>query len=432
MSSLPSTSVQQTRRQTQRHWLVLQIAWLVVTGLSVVLFLRNIPATYAQLQTLCTDPACVNGLGRLTPTSAQALTEIGISIRSYATYTVVFGIGAAFVYWTVAVLIVWRKPNEYMALLVSLLLVLMGATPPTTDAVAAQEWWLVIRLVQYASSILLVLVFYTFPNGQFVPRWTRWAALVFVISEVFYHFQPVLPIGLTRIALTLDNMIWPASLLGIAIAQVYRYRYVSTPRQRQQTKWVVFGLVVGVVGIIAFLTPGWLTFSLKLRVPTVLNAAYTLSAYTVISALLLLVPLSFGIAILRRQLWDIDVLINRTLVYGVLTAALACIYVGLVLGFQYVVPVVIGQSRSQWATVGSTLAIVALFQPLRRRIQDLIDRRFYRRKYDAQKTLQAFSTRLREETDLNTLRSDLLAVAQDTLQPAHVSMWLVEPEQRKA
>jgi hypothetical protein len=373
----------------------------------------------------------MNELGQLTPTSAQALNEVGISIRNYATYTVVFGIGAALVCWTVGVLIVWRKPTEYMALLVSLLLVLMGATPPTTDAGSAQEWWFVIRLVQYASSILLVLVFFTFPNGQFVPRWTRWSALIFIISEAFYHFQPVLPLDLTRIALTLDNVIWPASLLGIAVAQVYRYRHVSTPRQRQQTKWVVFGLVVGIVGIIAFLTPGWLTFLLKLRVPAWLVAAYTLSAYTIISALLLLVPLSFGIAILRTQLWDIDVLINRTLVYGVLTAALACMYIGLVLGLQYVVRVV-GESRSQLATVGSTLAIVALFQSLRRRIQALIDWRFYRRKYDAQKTLQAFSTRLREETDLNTLRSDLVAVAQDTLQPAHVSLWLVEPEKRNA
>jgi cellobiose transport system permease protein len=150
---------------------------------------------------------------------------------------------------------------------------------------------------------------------------------------------------------------------------------------------------------------------------------------TIIYGLLLLVPISIGIAILRSGLWDIDVIIRRTLIYSVLMALLALIYVGSILILQTLLRPLIG-TEMQLVTVASTLAIAALFQPLRRRVQRAIDRRFYRRKYDAQKTLVAFSSRLREETDLDRLVGDVVDVVEVNLQPAHVSLWLSEPEGR--
>jgi hypothetical protein len=201
---------------------------------------------------------------------------------------------------------------------------------------------------------------------------------------------------------------------------VVRFRQ-AVGEERQQIKWFAFAA--------GFAALGWVVNSLAHA-----NDEGTESLLLVASLLLLLsllgIPLAVGIAILKYRLYDIDLIINRTLVYGSLTATLALVYVGSVVSLQALLRVLTGQD-STLAIVASTLLIAALFNPLRRRLQSFIDRRFYRRKYDAAKTLAAFGSRLREETDLDALSSDVVEVARGTMQPAHVSLWLrpdAEPE----
>jgi hypothetical protein len=158
--------------------------------------------------------------------------------------------------------------------------------------------------------------------------------------------------------------------------------------------------------------------------PGVVSLVFDLTGLTIGGSLgLLLIPLSIGAAILRYRLYDIDVIINRALVYATLTLTLALVYFGSVALLQYLLRSLTGQ-EAQLTIVASTLGIAALFQPLRRRIQSTIDRRFYRRKYDAARTLEAFSARLRHDRDLGQLNAELLSVVRETMQPAHVSLWL--------
>jgi hypothetical protein len=202
---------------------------------------------------------------------------------------------------------------------------------------------------------------------------------------------------------------------------------VSTLIERQQTKWIILGIAATfiyfiVLDILTTLNPDFTQArSLGFLLP---EASYLLA--------FMIIPLSIAFSILRYRLWDIDLLIKRTLVYTTLTAILALIYFGCVVLLQHLVNGVTGQvGQSPLVIVASTLAIAALFSPLRRRIQKIIDRRFYRRQYDAAKIIATFSDTLRNEMDLNTLRKHLLEVVEETMQPTHVSLWLSKPEQRK-
>jgi hypothetical protein len=217
-------------------------------------------------------------------------------------------------------------------------------------------------------------------------------------------------------------VLFPGFLVSFVFAQAYRYRRVSGPAERQQTKWVVFGVAAALVGIGTILAPFLFIEPLSSTETTAISAL-TLVQISGGGAFMLLIPLSIGVAVLRSRLFDIDILINRTLVYGSLTVSLAVVYVGSVVLLQGALRALTG-GESQLAVVASTLTIAALFGPMRRRIQDLIDRRFYRRKYDTTKTLAAFSARLRDETDLDRLDKELVSVVKDTLQPVHVSLWL--------
>jgi len=209
-----------------------------------------------------------------------------------------------------------------------------------------------------------------------------------------------------------------AFYIAFVAAQVYRYRRVSGLVERQQTKWVVFSTAVGVVGL-----TGMNVFAFALLPRGAGMTYFYFVAWAVAYCLMLLIPVSFGVAVLHSRLWEIDLVINRTLVYGSLTAILALVYFGGVTLLQRVFHSLTGQG-STFAVVTFTLVIAAIFNSLRRRIQSFIDRSFYRRKYDAAKTLEAFSARLRDETDLGRLGEDLMGVIKETMQPAHASLWL--------
>ncbi len=407
------------------RWLLLtRGVWFVLVILTLAIFFASLPVYLAQLQTICIDTAC--SYLQLTPEQVGALKGIGLSTGNYAASMVALTLTSVVVCLVVSTLIVWRRPDDRMALLVALMLVTIGPIVATGSMWATSSPWQVPNACLYFLTLaLLLLVFSLFPSGQFVPRWTRWTVVVSLAVQVPYIFFPNAPFTLYINADPIGYLMLLGELAILAIVQLYRYRRVSSPLQRQQTKWVVFGFALPVTAFVGG-TLLYQIFPALAESWSLYGAPYQL-ALNASSCLLLLIPLSFGFAMLRSRLWDIDIIINRTLVYGALTVILTGVYVGLVIGLQALLRGIISQD-SGVAIVISTLAIAALFHRLRRRIQRLIDRRFYRSKYDAAKTVAAFSATLRQEVDLDQLREHLLAVVQETMQPAHVSLWLRPPE----
>jgi hypothetical protein len=384
----------------------------------LALNVAGLSASYAKYESVCMSAACAHSeqIVRLTPEGIRALRDYGLSPEFYGAYVgvVVPGV-SALTFAAVAGVIFWYKSDERMALFSAFVLLLFGGAAfnsgvSAATAAAYPALWLPIYLLNYAGQVVYTIFFYVFPDGRFVPRWTRWLAVVWAVLLVPFVFFPRSPWNL------LDGPLFFALIGGAVLFQVYRYLRVSTPVHRQQTKWVVFGIAVG--GILGASTGASVVPAIEQFGPLGQMVGTTLSRW-----FFLLVPLSIGVAMLRSGLYEIDVIINRTLVYGSLTATLVVVYLCCVIGLQYVLRALTLEG-SNLTIVASTLLIAALFAPLRRRIQSFIDRRFYRSKYDARKTLEAFAGRLREETDLGTLSDHLVGVVNETMRPSHISLWL--------
>jgi hypothetical protein len=266
-------------------------------------------------------------------------------------------------------------------------------------------WLIVGLLVAYPFTLM-------FDPTPFVNSDQRLAAVqnplgISGTSALFDHFNTLVIVGLF------------ASAVACIASVIIRFRRAKGD-ERQQLKWLAYGTIMSLIIIVTIVV---LTF-------TNVNSGFLPSAFFYFPVLI--ISISVGIAIMRYRLYNIDILINRTLVYGILTALLALIYFGLIFILQSIVRAVTEQiSQTPLVLVASTLLIYAIFRPLRSRVQQVIDHRFYRRKYDAARVVEAFSATLRNEVDLNQLQEHLLNIVQETMQPKHVSLWLRPPDRDK-
>jgi hypothetical protein len=415
-----------TETRLHGRWLrMARLVWIMLSLFLIGVAIACLPACFAALHQPCTfDVGECNGVGYLTASQIRTLSIFGLSIDAYAWSWIVANGLSALLLFVMGGILFWRRSDDWMVLLVALMFICIGATNVTNVLqFSSSLWGMLENIVLLINSVAILLTLALFPNGRFVPRWAGGIVLLYPAYAVFYLVflnQLHIP-GWLLFNNPVNGVLWFGCWGILTLAQLYRYFRVSTPIEQQQSKWVAFTffliLILGVVGLAT--------------TPTLLSLVHNGYLYLITTnlgpILGLLIPLSFVIAILRYRLWDIDVIIRRTLIYGSLTALLAALYFGLIFALQFLFQGTFHQGNAV-AIVISTLVIAAVFQPVRKRIQAFIDRRFYRRKYDAQQTLAAFSATLRQEVDLDTLRDQLIAVVQETMQPEHVSLWLSPPE----
>jgi hypothetical protein len=315
-----------------------------------------------------------------------------------------------------------------------------GSVPFPVVAAGISDWIWVPAVGLLGTYVLLL-----FPDGRLPSRrwrplgWLSGAVILLLSVGVMLAPGPLDNLGGVRNPFGIEGAEWltagafallpllPLCMLASALSLVLRYRR-SGGEERQQIKWIAFAASVVVVVYAIAMIASWV---FPEESWTTAGSVWWLNLLTyVVLSSFTLVPIAVGIAILKYRLYDVDLLINRTLVYGALTAILAALYFGGIVVLQRVFVALTGE-KSTLAVVASTLVIAAVFNPLRRRVQAFVDRRFYRKKYNAAKTLETFSAKLRDETDLEALSDDLVGVVRETMQPAHVSLWLrSEPAQK--
>lgn len=316
----------------------------------------------------------------------------------------------------VALLLLWRQPASWFILYLAFVFISFSAGDAFFKPIVVVFPGLLAfgDFLGAAAWQFFFIVFYFFPNGQPVPVWTRWLALIWL---GLLGIQQLIPDYFVQ------HPIWDGFYVLVVLSalgsQIYRYCWRSGSIQRQQMKWIVF-----VVGMLIIYLPVGILFGYNAPSGSDLRFSLLSSFANLLffNFLFALFPLAVALAIFRYHLWDIDLVIRRTLQYGLLTLLLGLTYFGMVVLLGQAFRAFTGQ-ESQLVVVLSTLVIAALFTPLRRSIQTGIDRRFFRQKYNAEQAIERFTAAARAETDVGSLTTELLALVEETMQPRRVSLW---------
>ncbi len=405
-----------TTVRVPHKWLALaRGAWIFCAVVLLANFVASIPAYYRIMRSVCTltnqmqcmMPGGGPPSGQLTPDNAAALAHLQISVSTYATYYISLDVVVSLLFWGVGLLIFWRKSDEGIGLFVSLLLVLYGATgvtnpllvayAPTQEPLLFQILLFLISVTQWAG---LGVFFVTFPSGRFVPCWSWLLILPWVVTSEWNPISPVLQVA--EVVL----------LFGSAFfIMVYRYVRVFDVVQRQQTKWFVYVTAVGIsFNVISTLLLGALPADSPYQL---LNATSTLLSFA-------LIPLGLGIAILRYRLWDIDIIINRTLVYTILTAGIVGVYVLIVGGFGTLMQA----QKSPVLPLVAAALVAVLFQPLRELLQHAVNRLMYGERDDPYRAISRLGQRLEATVAPDTILPTIVETVAQALKLPYAAIVL--------
>jgi hypothetical protein len=346
----------------QGGWLLfVRAVWIVVLVLAVGLFSVGIPFIFTDAHTICVATDCSNN-SYLTPDLARQLHQLGLSVDFYAILTVTWSIILESIFVAVGVVIFWRRSDDRMALLSSFALITFGAAFRGFNPETALSPLLYIMslVMAFLGNCCFGLFSYLFPTGRFAPRWV----VLLLLAWIIYWAIKNLVLATILTGPGLDLVIFLGLLVSVIVTQVHRYRRVSTLLERQQTKWVVFGVSLALLGVLSIFIVGS-TIPLSI-IPDLIGAS-------LLHVFLLLIPLSIGIAILRYRLWDIDIIISRTLVYGTLTGSIIGIYI-LIVGY---LGALFRASGNLLISLIATGVVAVLFQPLRGLLQRGVNRLLY-------------------------------------------------------
>jgi hypothetical protein len=323
------------------------------------LFVASVPVAYARYGTLCEGVQC--DFFQLSPEDVKVLKGWGLSIDFYAVYNVAFDIVYALGFWVAGVTLVWRR-DARMALFASIAFVTFGALSPLDALADAYPGWaLPVAFVFFVGSVSFFVLFYVFPDGRLVPGWTRATVAAWIFYQLLYYFFPNSPFGPQNLPPPINIALLTGFFGSLMLAQTYRYVRVSCPDERQQAKWVIFGLAAAITVLVGV--------SLIGRIYAPPQVLYELVGLTVINLSFLLIPLSIVVAILHHRLWDIDLIIRRSLVYVPLSAVLTTVFViSETLLLPPLARSILGVEDSSLTTVVSGVITAVLFKPLRSRI----------------------------------------------------------------
>jgi signal transduction histidine kinase len=397
-----------------RRLVLARAGWLLVAVLSISLFLGSIPGYYHSLHSL----ADLNGGSAAVRANLEAQ---GISTDFYATFLFSIRAAAAVVWVVVGLVIFLRRSDDWMALFTSLTLITFATFYLYDGCVALSArhpaLWLPINLLAFLGSVSFALFFYLFPDGRIVPRWARWLLIVWIAHEAPYHFLPGSILDTER-SFPLIDFVADLTLLSVGIgAQVYRYVRVSDWVQRQQTKWVVLGTVSSVIGLI-----GLTIVYESSKTFTEFGSPYAFVLLAGIRGFLLLIPLSIGLAILRHQLWNVDVVINRTLVYVGLTASVLAIYALIVAILESLLQTHNDMPGSPLVSLFAAGCIAVLFAPLRQGLQGGVNRLMYGERDNPYGVLSRLGRRLEAALEPRTVLPTIVETVAGALKLPYVAI----------